>query len=192
MLRYSYALLAALLVFALVVALLPEPPSLKAQSGVTLRGVSLRLYPAQDAQAEWRFRAPSITFDPLSGETDIERPDVGQRMLNGAVDTTIRTERLAIDANDNLHTQQADLYIPAQCLTVKLTGTPKQPVVIDQQIGFSGPQASMIYPDTIFTAGPVQASFDLKQTSFTNPKLDAQLDSKQDCVNGQIVPRRNP
>lgn len=192
MLKYSYAALGALLVFAVVVALLPEPPGVSAQSGVTLRGVSLRLYPAQDTRAEWRFRAPSITFDPLSGETDIERPEVGQRIVNGKVDTTISTDKLIIDANDNLRTQRADLYVPAQCVTVKLTGTPEKPVVIDQQSGFSGPQASVVYPDVTFTAGPAQASFDLKQTNFQNNKLTAQLDGTQDCVNGQLVPKKKP
>ncbi len=193
MLKYSYALLVALLVLAVVVALLPEPSTLSAQSGVTLRGVQLRLYPAQDTQAEWRFRAPSISFDPVSSETNIERPEVGERIVNGKLDTTITTDRLIIDASDNLRTQRADLYVPSQCVTVKLTGTQEKPIVIDQQSGFSAPKASIVYPDVTFAGGPVQASFDLKQTALQDGKLTARLDGTQDCKNGKLVPKKkNP
>ncbi len=66
----------------------------------------------------------------------------------------------------------------------------EDPVIIDQQSGFRGPRALIVYPDTVFRAGPVQASFDLKNANFENTVLEANLDSTQECVDGRLVPRR--
>ncbi|WP_027481500.1 hypothetical protein [Deinococcus pimensis] len=189
MLKYSPVVLAVIVLLGVIVALIPRGTT-EASSGVVLRGVSLKLYPAADQQAEWRFEADTITADPESGETTIDRLRRGERFVSGKLDTEVRTDRLTIDASDNLRSTSARLYIPAQCLTVSISGTDAQPVVIDQQTGFSGPRARIQYPDAIFTAGPVQASFDLKQVNFQNTSLQANLDSTEQCVNGKLVPRR--
>lgn len=189
-LKYSPAVLAALLVFAAAFTLLPQGTTDAASAGVVLRGVNLRLYPAQDVSAEWRFRAGEITYDPLKAESTVNRLSRGERRVDGKLDTVVRTDRLTIDASDNLRAGRAELYIPSQCLRVQLTGTAKDPVIIDQQSGFRGPRALIVYPDTVFRAGPVQASFDLKNANFENTVLEANLDSTQECVDGRLVPRR--
>jgi len=188
-LKYSPVVLAVIVLLGVIVALIPRGTT-ASSSGVVLRGVNLRLYPAADQQAEWRFRADTITADPTSGETTIDELKRGERFVSGELDTVVRTDRLTIDASDNLRSRRAELYIPAQCLTVNIDGTDAKPVVIDQQSGFSGPKARIVYPDAVFSAGPVQASFDLKQVNFENTSLEANLDSTEECVNGKLVPRR--
>lgn len=192
MLKYSPLVLAVILLAGLIVAFIPRPQTVST-SGVVLRGVNLKLYPATDAQAEWRFRADTITSDPTTGETRIDELKRGERFVAGELDTVVRTESLTIDSSDNLRSRRAELYIPAQCLTVNIQGTNEKPVVIDQQSGFSGPRARIQYPDLVLTAGPVQASFDLKQTNFENPVFEANLDSTETCVDGKLVPKpRSP
>ena len=189
-LKYSWLALGVLLAFGAVVAVLPETSSPSAEGGVILRDVHLRLYPAQDPKAEWRFRAPDITFDPLSGDTEILKPQQGERWVRDdqglKLDMTITTDKLTIDSGDNLRTPKARLYIPAECTTLHMQGDDTRPVRIDQSSGYSAPRGSLIAPDMELDYADMTVSFEL----YANGTLKANKfysNSGKTCVNGRIV-----
>lgn|GEM_PF-7052856 len=192
MLKYGWYALGALLAFGLLLAALPEGTVSRAGTGVTLHDVKLRLYPAleQGANAEWHFAAARITYDPSTGETRVARPDRGERLVDGKVDTTIRTQELTIDPSNNLRTITAELYIPSQCVRVQLRGTTANPIRIDQATGFRAERARVVYPDVVYAMRDMQADFALKNVQAADSSLVANLDSTETCVNGRIVPRR--
>ncbi|AFZ68459.1 hypothetical protein [Deinococcus peraridilitoris] len=189
MLKYSWLALGVLLAFGVIVALLPEGEQARSQPGVTLSGVNLRLYPQQDQEAEWRFRAQDISFDPLSGETEIVKPTKGERLLRGKLDMTISTERLVIDSSDNLQTLKAQLYIPSQCTTLDLEGTAETPVRIDQTRGYTAPTGKMSSPGVVSEIANLVSSFQLDAQGDVK-KMEVDPDASGECVDGKLVNAR--
>lgn len=190
-LKYSWLALCVLLAFGAVVALLPERSAPNAGAGVTLSGVKLRLYPQQDAQAEWRFEAQNISYDPLRGETEVVKPSKGERILNGKLDMTIRTERLIIDSNDDLRTQQATLYIPSECTTLELQGDAQRPVRIQQSVGYSAPIGKMTSPSIKAEIANLTSSFQLDVQGSFQGQTQFQSNPDEVCDNGRLVKKNN-
>lgn len=195
MLKYGWWVLGALLAFGAIFALLPSPAQARDTSGVRLYGVDFRLYPAQDVDAEWRFRADRIDFDPVSGESKLAGLSKGERFVreNGGeprLDSTIETGALTIDAGSNLLTRKAVVYVPAQCATVRLEGTPDTPVRIDQNAGFLSPKGSLRFPGLTASYKNVRATFALVVQNADSMKVSSDLDSKETCENGKLVTKR--
>lgn len=193
MLRVSLLVLLGMLAFGLVFALLPAQVS-KAQSGVRLQNVQLRLYPAQDAQAQWRFAAKQITVDPEKGENTLEGLGQGERWVTDGgqprLDMTIRASTLTIDAQDNLKTTQAALYTLADCSTFTLSGTPQDPVVINQQGGYTAPRGSISSPIQSGAYRHISANFDFSAfNAEQDPGMEFHTAPPTHCVAGKIQPR---
>ncbi|TSA86385.1 hypothetical protein FNU79_06905 [Deinococcus detaillensis] len=197
MLRFSAAALLALVLFGLIFALLPAASSVRG-SGVKLSGVKLRLYPAQDPKAEWRFAAGEISVDPEKGETALDQLGQGERWAQDAAgdlqkDMTIKATNLVIDGQDNLHAKQAELYTLADCSTFTLSSTGNKEVVINQQGGYSAPAGELNSPITKGRFINITANFDFSNFQAEQPK------SRQDeglhtypstrCFNGKVEPR---
>ena len=149
--------LLGILAFALVFALLPSGNVAQAQTGVTLQGVQLSLYPARDPEAVWRFSARDVHNDPTTSVTNLtgltggerrlrERGPGGQFTGRETLDATISAPRLSINAQDDLTTPEAELTLVRECATLDLSGTPEQPVRIEQGQGFSAPRAQLDAP----------------------------------------------
>jgi len=167
MLRLSVLALTALLLFGLVFALLPAAPSVRG-SGVALSGVKLRLYPAQDPKAEWRFAAGQISVDPEKGETALDQLGQGARWVRSSTgqlqeDMTINATKLVIDGQDNLHAQQAKLYTLADCSTFTLSSQGQQEVIINQQGGYSAPRGELRSPIFNGAFDDISANFDFSR-----------------------------
>ncbi len=194
MLRMSLLVLGAMLVFGLVFALLPVQID-TAKSGVTLQGVRLRLFPAQDAQAEWRFAAQQIIVDPEKDENTLEGLGLGERWVSkpgesAQLDMTIKASKLIIDAQDNLKTQKAALYTLADCSTFTLSGTPKTPVVINQQGGYSAPHGSIHSPIQQGAFRNITANFDFSAfNAEQDPGMEFHTAPSTHCVAGKLQPR---
>ena len=193
-LRLSALVLAALLLFGLIFALLPASPSVAA-SGVTLSGVQLRLYPAQDPQAEWRFAAQQISVDPQKGETSLDQLGQGARWVQDASgqfqeDMTIKAQKLIIDSQDNLHAAQAQLYTLADCSTFTLASVGQQEVIINQQGGYSAPRGQIASPIQSGAFKNISANFDFSNfQAEQDPGAEFHTAPPQRCVNGQLQAR---
>ncbi|WP_420597313.1 hypothetical protein [Deinococcus sp.] len=195
MLRFSLWALAAMLLFGLVFALLPTSPDVAA-SGVTLQDVKLRLYPAQDQQAEWRFEAKTISVDPQKGDTSLEQLGQGARWVkdkSGTLqeDLTIQASQLIIDKEDNLHANKATLYTLADCSTFTLSSSAEQQVVINQQGGYSAPRGEISSPIQSGEFLNVSSNFDFSNFRFDEQLPGAQFASvaSQKCVDGKLQPK---
>ncbi|WP_293911599.1 hypothetical protein [Deinococcus sp.] len=199
MLRLSVLALLGMLVFGLVFALLPAAPSVRS-SGVTLQNVRLQLYPAQDADAEWRFSAAKIDVDPEKGETALDQLGQGARWVqtrgkDGSAgplheDMRIKASNLVIDGQDNLRAQQAELYTIADCSTFTLSALGDQQVFINQQGGYTAPRGSISTPSKKGDFRDISANFDFTKFQAVQVKnYEQHTVSPLICVGGTIRPR---
>lgn len=196
MLKAGLYALTFLGLFAVVFALLPVERVGEAQTGATLSGVALSLYPSRDPQAVWRFRAASVTNDPLKGETRLTGLSDGGRWITPAnqpgaprvLDATLSTPDLTIDAQDNLLTRQARITLVNECADIQLTGTPEQPVRVEQGVGFSAPVAQVDSPGIKGQVLALRMRFDFYvEESSPQSTLGWDPESTETCVNGKRV-----
>lgn len=192
--------LLGILAFALVFALLPSGNVAQAQTGVTLQGVQLALYPARDPDAVWRFSARDVRSDPTTGTTDLSGLSGGERRLRerGAdggftgretLDATITAPRLSIDAQDDLTTSGAELTLVRECATLSLSSTPEQPVRIEQGQGFSAPRAELDAPAMRGEALDLRMDFQFNVLSAaSNSTFGWDPEATETCRGGVRVP----
>ncbi|MDO4262725.1 MAG: hypothetical protein Q4C67_00840 [Deinococcus sp.] len=199
MLKTGSYVLAALLLFAAVFALLPAR-SPRTETGATLRGVSLTLYPASDPDASWTFEAGQVVNDPLSGETHLsglkdggrwlrERDAAGQLTGKTVLDARLDAKDLTIDRQDNMVTDSATISLLKECAVVKLSGNDAQPVRVEQNTGFSAPVSEVTAPGFHSEIPELAMTFDF---NITGGRTDSQtgwnMNATEQCVDGQIVP----
>ncbi|PYE55928.1 hypothetical protein [Deinococcus yavapaiensis] len=194
MLKYGWLALVVLVVFGAAFTLLRPPASVGSTTDVVLRGVRLRMYPTQDQSAEWRFAASEVTYDPVASQTNITRPTQGERYVRNAsgifeLDSTLSTSALTIDANSNLRMTRATVAIPSQCASATLTGSQASPVVVQQDVGFVAPKATMRAPSYSADVTDMQATFALV-VQRGRSKLRLNPDSTAECVDGKIIQQR--
>lgn len=189
-----YALL-ALGIFALVFAFLPQGRLAAAQTGATLSGVSLTLYPSRDPDAVWRFRAANVTSDPLKGETRLAGLSDGGRWVREAggrlvLDATLSAPGLTIDAQDNMLTRQAKITLVRECADIDLKQQGDQPVKIEQGVGFSAPLAEIRSPFLGGHAEKLRMSFNFDLEDMDNDRSATEINTNPEniCRGGRLVP----
>lgn len=194
-----YSLL-ALMVFALVFAFLPSADHTSTQTGATLRDVQLTLYPARDPDAVWQFQAANVTNDPITSVTELSGLSGGERLVRvkdkagqytGAqtLDATLTTPHLTINAQDDLTTPSAEIYLLNSCAQLNLIGDQNNPVRIEQGYGFSTPLAVVKSPYLNGRITKMRMTFDFKlEDSGTDSVTSFPLDPTEDCVKGKVVP----
>lgn len=192
--------LLGILAFALLFALLPSGTVAQAQTGVTLEGVRLALYPARDPEAVWRFSARDVRSDPTTGTTDLAGLGGGERRLRErgpdgnwtgreTLDATISAPRLSINAQDDLTTPRARLTLVRECADLDLTGTPEQPVRIEQGQGFSAPRAQLDAPAMRGEALDLKMDFNFNVLSASpDSTFGWDPEGTETCRNGVRVP----
>lgn len=183
--------LGILLLLGVVVSVWPVENQV-ALSNVRLEGVKLELYPAADPDAQWKFSASSVIYNPDTRESQVTLEGKGQRIFKGVTDLELSARELTIDGNDNLRTQTAVVYVKKDCTTVKLGyadgGAGSVPVVIDQNSGYRAPYAEVIAPDYKQTGMNLEASFDLKERfTIDRPKIKLLENGEASCKNGVLV-----
>ncbi|WP_425147810.1 hypothetical protein [Deinococcus sp.] len=194
MFRLSAVLLAVLLIFGLVFSLLPSGGDV-ARSGVTLRGVQLSLYPEQDPDAVWRFRATALRVDPLKSENTLDGLGQGERWLkkpdgSETLNLTLKADHLVIDADSNLRAEQAQIYILDGCVTLNMRSAAGKPVFINQRSGYSAPDVQVSSPSLNLGFDDFSSSFDFKNArGDQRPGASAQIHPSSVCKAGKIVPR---
>jgi len=184
--------LGILLLLGVVVSVWPVQNQV-ALSNVRLEGVKLELYPAADPDAQWKFNASSVIYNPDTRESQVTLEGAGQRIFKGVTDLELSARELTIDGNDNLRTRAAEVYIPKGCWTVKLGSgaTASDGVLIDQNTGFRATTAEVSGPKFVSKGGPLDAAFNMSDENarfnMQNPVDSIDPDSKQTCVNGKLV-----
>lgn len=192
-------LLIAMLGFALLFAFLPANDQVSAKTGAQLRDVQLTLYPARDPDAVWRFRAANVTNDPIGGITELSELSSGERLLrekvNGqysgreTLDATLTTPHLTINGQDDLLTPAANITLVKQCADLKLSGTPEQPVRIQQGQGFSAALAELDSPSLKGRITNLLMDFDFNvMSSGQDSQFTGNLDATETCRDGRRVP----
>lgn len=194
-----YALL-GILAFAMVFAFLPGTDQGAAQTGATLRGVQLKLYPGRDLDAVWSFGAQNVTNDPVKNETHLTGLSNGQRVIHErnaqgiltgkeVLDATLSAPDLTIDGQDNMTTRQARITLVKECADINLSGTPDTPVKIEQGYGFSAPVAELSSPILNGHVEKLRMSFNfqIEDSDPDHSNFTSDLDTPERCVNGQRV-----
>ena len=199
MLKVGSYVLGALLLFAVVFALIPAS-SPRTETGATLNGVSLTLYPASDPDAYWKFDADTVVNDPLSGETHLSTLKEGGRWIQEldaagqptgqvALDAGLAADDLTIDRQDNMVTDSATITLVRECAVVKLSGNDKQPVRVEQNTGFSAPLAELDSPGVMGKVVDMQMTFDFEilKSNDEQSSFGWDMNSTERCVDGQRV-----
>jgi len=198
-LKVGVYVLAVLVLFGVVFALLPGGAAGTARTGATLEGVALSLYPARDTDAVWRFRAGHVTSDPLEGETRLTdlsnggrwvqpRGEDGQPRGKPVLDATLAAPDLTIDAQDNMLTRQARITLVRECADIDLRGTSKQPVRVEQGAGFSAPLAEVDSPSLVARLTGLRMTFDFQiEEAGEDSTFEGDLDATETCKNGKRV-----
>jgi hypothetical protein len=189
--RLALIVLGALIGLGLIVSVLPTPKA-QALANVTLEDVDLELYPIADPDATWVFKAGNVIYNPDSRESTVDLEGKGKRLVKGKTDLEIEAATITIDSADNLRTQHADVYIPAECITASLGYNEgvnnTQPVFIDQNSGYRAPFVEMTGPNFKQSGTDLDASFDLtERVKMKKPQTEFSEESTEKCVSGRIV-----
>lgn len=186
---------------ALLFALLPSGQVPQAETGITLQNVRLTLYPARDPDAVWRFAAATVRHDPVSSTTDLSQIQGGERLLierdaqgkptgRETLDATVTAPSLSINGQDDMVTPQAQIRLVKECADLKLSGTPQNPVKIEQGYGFSAPEATLDSPNLKGNIYDLRMDFGftVEQADPDRSNFGWDPDATQTCRDGQLVP----
>jgi len=145
-----------------VLALLPQPERTVPGGTIELTNARVTLYPQADPEAIWHFNADEVDYEPDSGETTLYAIDDAERTVGGETDFTLRSERLTIDAQENLRGDQVEVYLPDADWTLDMRSGGEKPVIIDQAQGkFETPFLDITGADYNSNAQNVRMNFDL-------------------------------
>lgn len=163
MFRLSLLALGVTVVLLVVLSLFPARTRPVPGGTIVLSGAQVTLYPQADPAAVWNFAAERVDYEPDTGETVLRDIGDAARTVGGEVDFTLASERITIDAQENLRGQRIEVYIPDADWTLDMRNKPGTPVLIDQQQGrFSAPFLDISGPNYESRAGEAGIDFDLK------------------------------
>lgn len=135
MIKWASLALGLVLLALLALALGPRAERAEVRDEILLSDAVVRLYPASDPEATWRFEAPVVSYDPGTGETTLERIEDGERRVGGEVDFTLTSRRLVIGRDDDLRSRRMDVHLVEDDLDVEMEGAGDRLVRVDQAAG---------------------------------------------------------
>lgn len=135
MTKWASLALGAVLLILIALAWGPRADRPVVREEIVLDGAVVRLFPASDPDAVWRFDAPVATYDPTSGETTLSEIEDGERRVADEVDFTLAAQRLVIGRDDDLRTARMDVHLVADDLDVEMEGVEGRQVRVDQEAG---------------------------------------------------------
>lgn len=167
MVRTALITLAVIALASLFLALRPVPNPPVPPRGVTLSNVQLTLYPEEDKEARWEFKAGQVEQDPSSREAQVTALEAGQRYVKGKLELRMYAPSVTIDRFDNLSAPHARVEILKGCYNVQL-GQEGQTnrVLIDQRSGFKAPSVSMKSPTIQVEATNFESDFAIESPSW--------------------------
>jgi hypothetical protein len=126
------------------ISLLPDRRPEVPDATIDLRNARVVLLPEADPAAVWTFSAPLARFDPDRDTTELVGVEDGQRMVDGVVDFTLRSELLIIDRRDDLIAERIDAHLLADGWDVLMEGRGGRQVLVRQDTGrFEAPHVEM-------------------------------------------------
>jgi hypothetical protein len=135
MTRLVVIALAVVLVSLAALSLAPRPERPDPVETIDLEAAEVRLFPASDPDAAWRFSAPSASYDPGLLETTLRSIEDGERRVGDEVDFTLAAERLVIGRDDDLRSARMDVHLIADDLDVEMEGEGDRLVRVNQDAG---------------------------------------------------------
>ncbi len=135
MTKWASLALGAVLLILLALALGPRAERPEVREDIVLEDAVVRLFPASDPDAVWRFEAPVASYDPAARETTLNRIEDGERRVDDEVDFTLRSDRLVIGRDDDLRSARMDVHLVADDLDVEMEGVEGRQVRVDQEAG---------------------------------------------------------
>lgn len=147
---FRIALLAlSVTVFGLIaLSLLPQRERAVPAGTVELTGARLTLYPQADPEAVWHFNAERVDYEPDLGETTLYMIRDAERSVDGETDFTLESERIVIDAQENILSEHIEVYIPDMGWTLDMRGRDGVQVLLDQERGrFEAPLFDVVSDD---------------------------------------------
>jgi len=179
--RYALALLLLIAASSYYFAHLPvrEPP--KRERGVVLEGVTIRLYPKSDPDAEWIFYADKIENNPARQTSKATGLSQGARYVDGKLDLTLEAPEVSIDRNDNLTLPYATIEIPEECYVIQLGGKGESPVRILQDRGFTAPTFTLKGPGISIRGEGFKSDFKLEEASWERGEDIVEMDNVKEC-----------
>ncbi|MBI5811492.1 MAG: hypothetical protein ACOYW9_04205 [Deinococcota bacterium] len=169
MVRYALIVLGLVLGLSVFFATRPVPKPPVPPQGVRLENVSLVLYPEQDPEAKWRFRAKEVVQDPGSRESKVKGLEEGARYVGDKLDLRLHAPEVTIDRNDNLRAPYATAEILKGCLSVDLGAPGGPPVSIDQRSGFAAPTVRISSPTYNASGVNFTSDFAIEHIRWGNP-----------------------
>jgi len=135
MTKWASLALGAVLLILIALSLGPRAERPEVREDIVLDGAVVRLFPASDPNAVWRFVAPVASYDPASRETTLTSIEDGERRVEDEVDFTLRADRLVIGRDDDLRSAHLDVHLVADDLDVEMEGVEGRQVRVDQEAG---------------------------------------------------------
>lgn len=135
MTKWASLALGAVLLILLALALGPRAERPEVREDIVLEDAVVRLFPASDPDAVWRFEAPVASYDPAARETTLNRIEDGERRVDDEVDFTLGSDRLVIGRDDDLRSARMDVHLVADDLDVEMEGVEGRQVRVDQEAG---------------------------------------------------------
>ena len=135
MFRLSLLALGVTVALLIVLSLLPARTRPVPGGTIALSGAEVTLYPQADPAAVWNFAAKRVDYQPDTGETVLRDIGDAARTVDGKVDFTLASERITIDAQENLRGEQIEVYVPDVDWTLDMRAREGKAVLLDQQQG---------------------------------------------------------
>ena len=181
MTRYALALLLLIAARSYYFAHLPVRKPAPRERGVVLEGVTIRLYPKSDPDAEWIFHARRVENNPARQTSKATGLSGGARYVGGKLDLKLEAPEVSIDRNDNLTLPYASIEIPEECYHIELGGAGQSPVRILQDRGFTAPTFTLKGPGVAIHGDGFRSDFKLEDASWAHGEDIVEMDNVKEC-----------
>ena len=135
MFRLSLLALGVTVALLVVLSLLPARTRPVPGGTIALSGAQVTLYPQADPAAVWNFAAERVDYQPDAGETVLRDIGDAARTVDGKVDFTLASERITIDAQENLRGERIQAHLIEANWDLDMQGADDRQVLIDQAQG---------------------------------------------------------
>ena len=133
--KWAVVAFSVVLLLLLFLAIRPRQERGEVVEEIRLDDAEVRLYPAGDPEARWRFDASAVVYDPAARETTLTAIQDGERRVGSDLDFTLEAERLVIGRDDDLRAPSMDVHLVEDDLDVEMEGTDERLVLVDQDEG---------------------------------------------------------
>ena len=190
MTKWASLALGAVLLVLLALSLGPRAERPEVREEIVLDGAVVRLFPASDPGAVWRFDAPVASYDPAARETTLTRIEDGERRVEDEIDFTLAADRLVIGRDDDLRSARMDVHLVADDLDVEMEGVEGRQVRVDQGTGrFEVPRIRIFgegFGESLYQE--MSVSFDFTDFEAGGPETigysEFELDERDDAPGG--------